>query len=55
FCTPGMITMGKSLFDCTPRPEEREIKEHLKGNTCRCTGYINIIKAISNAAEKIAE
>jgi len=52
FCTPGMITMARSLLQDNPKPTEPEIKEHLRGNICRCTGYINIIKAIKSCVEK---
>jgi carbon-monoxide dehydrogenase small subunit len=51
FCTPGMIMSAKALLDKNPKPTEEEIKEGIKGNLCRCTGYSNIIKAISNAAK----
>ncbi len=53
FCTPGMIIMAKYLLNKKRNPTEKEIKEHIKGNLCRCTGYINIIKAIKEAAEKM--
>lgn len=52
FCTPGMIMASKSLLDGNPNPSEREIKEALSGNLCRCTGYVNIIKAVKAAAEQ---
>lgn len=55
FCTPGMVTMAKSLLDSKPMPREHDIKEHLRGNICRCTGYINIIKSIGDAAAKIQQ
>lgn len=48
FCTPGMVIMGKSLLDENPCAKEAEIKEYIRGNVCRCTGYINIIKAIKS-------
>jgi carbon-monoxide dehydrogenase small subunit len=54
FCTPGMIMASKALLDENPNPTEREIKEALAGNLCRCTGYINIIRAVKDAAEKMA-
>lgn len=55
FCTPGMIMTAKSLLDKNPTPSEKDIKEALtKGrNLCRCTGYVNIIKAVKAAAEMI--
>ena len=54
FCTPGMIMTSKALLDENPNPSEMEIKEALSGNLCRCTGYINIIRAVKDAAQKMA-
>jgi len=54
FCTPGMILTAKALLDENPNPSEEEIREYLKGNLCRCTGYINIVKAVKRAAEEMA-
>ena len=51
YCTPGMIMAAASLLDSNPNPSESEIREGLKGNLCRCTGYHNIIKAVQYAAE----
>ena len=51
FCTPGFIMTTKALLKENPSPTEEEIKEYLKGNYCRCTGYINIIKAVKRATE----
>lgn len=51
FCTPGMIMAGAALLERNPRPSEAEIREALKGNICRCTGYHNIVRAIARAAE----
>lgn len=50
FCTPGMVMSGAALLAENADPSEREIREHLKGNICRCTGYHNIVKAIQAAA-----
>ncbi|MBC7218769.1 MAG: (2Fe-2S)-binding protein [Hadesarchaea archaeon] len=50
FCIPGIIIMAKALLDENPHPTDEEIKEALKGHLCRCTGYINIIKAIKAAS-----
>lgn len=50
FCTPGMIMSAASLLEQNPSPTEDEIREHLEGNICRCTGYHNIIKAILAAS-----
>ena len=46
FCTPGMIMSAVDLVKNKPAPNEREIREWLEGNLCRCTGYHNIVKAI---------
>ena len=50
FCIPGMILAGKTLLDSTPDPSEREIREAIAGNLCRCTGYTKIVEAIAAAA-----
>jgi carbon-monoxide dehydrogenase small subunit len=50
FCTPGMVMSAASLLKDNPKPTEAEIREHLEGNICRCTGYHNIIKAILAAS-----
>jgi aerobic carbon-monoxide dehydrogenase small subunit len=46
YCTPGMILASVALLDGNPHPSEEEIREGLKGNLCRCTGYHNIIKSV---------
>ncbi|MCL5263884.1 MAG: (2Fe-2S)-binding protein [Chloroflexi bacterium] len=51
FCSPGMILSAKALLRENPKPTEREIKEAISGNLCRCTGYIKIVEAIKVAAE----
>ena len=51
FCTPGMIMASYNLLKNNPNPTEAEIRESLKGNICRCTGYQNIVKAVQYAAE----
>lgn len=53
FCTPGMILMAGDLLKRNPRPTEAEIRHHIKGNICRCTGYNGIVRAIQNAAERM--
>jgi aerobic-type carbon monoxide dehydrogenase small subunit (CoxS/CutS family) len=53
FCTPGFIMTTKALLKENPDPSEAEIREYLKGNYCRCTGYVNIIKAVQSAARKL--
>ena len=50
FCTPGMVMSAADLLKNNPDPTEREVREWLKGNICRCTGYHNIVKAILAAA-----
>ena len=53
FCTPGMIMRAAELLEKNPNPSEEEIRWGISGNLCRCTGYVNIIKAVKYAAEKI--
>lgn len=50
FCTPGMIMSAAALLKENPKPSETEIRHHLEGNICRCTGYQNIVKAILAAS-----
>ncbi len=50
FCTPGMVMAAVSLLRETPHPGEREVREGLEGNFCRCTGYHNIVRAVLAAA-----
>ncbi|OYT47226.1 MAG: (2Fe-2S)-binding protein [Desulfurococcales archaeon ex4484_42] len=51
FCTPGFIIITKALLSENPNPTEEEIREYIRGNLCRCTGYVNIVKAIKRASE----
>ena len=51
FCTPGMVMAAKALLDKNPDPTEEEIKEAMKGNLCRCTGYVKILEAVKRAAQ----
>ena len=53
YCTPGMIMSAVNLLADNPRPTEREIREGIAGNFCRCTGYQHIVNAIQYAANKI--
>ena len=53
FCTPGFIMTTKALLAENPDPSEAEIREYLKGNYCRCTGYVNIVRAVQSAARKL--
>jgi len=54
FCTPGMMLTATALLEPNPSPSEEEIRWALSGNVCRCTGYQNIVKAVANAAGKLA-
>ena len=53
YCTPGMIMGAKALLDENPHPTEEDIREGLRGNLCRCTGYNKIIDAVAAAADAI--
>lgn len=55
FCTPGMIVEASWLLGQNPDPSEQEIREGIAGNLCRCTGYVNIVKAIQQAAAVMRE
>jgi len=55
FCTPGMILTGSALLKRNPRPTDREIREALAGNLCRCTGYQKIVEAVSSVAQQDAK
>jgi aerobic carbon-monoxide dehydrogenase small subunit len=50
YCTPGMVMAAVSLLSEHPDPSEQEIRKALEGNLCRCTGYVNIVKAVRQAA-----
>jgi len=50
FCTPGMVMSAAALLKVNPKPTEAQIRQHLEGNICRCTGYHNIVKAIMAAS-----
>lgn len=53
FCTPGMVLAAVDLLKRCPHPSEMQIREALSGNLCMCTGYVNIVRAVSAAAEII--
>ena len=53
FCTPGMVLSGMELVSRNPDPSERDVREWLEGNLCRCTGYHNIVKAVQAAASEM--
>jgi carbon-monoxide dehydrogenase small subunit len=55
FCTSGFLMSALELLEERPRPDEREVREALTGNLCRCTGYVNIVEAVLAAAERMAE
>ena len=55
YCTPGMMLTGAALLEKNPNPSELEIREAISGNLCRCTGYVNIVKAIQHAAKRMKE
>ncbi|MGI6686068.1 MAG: (2Fe-2S)-binding protein [Bacillota bacterium] len=52
FCTPGMVLTSQALLNENPDPSEKEIKDYLRGNHCRCTGYASIVKAVQSCAKK---
>jgi aerobic carbon-monoxide dehydrogenase small subunit len=54
FCTPGMMMTAYALLKKNPSPTEEEIRWGISGNLCRCTGYVNIVKAVQYAAAKTA-
>lgn len=55
FCTPGMIMAAKALLDANPAPTPDEIKKALAHNLCRCTGYVNILRAVQAASDMLAQ
>lgn len=55
FCTPGMMLIGYAFLRRNPHPSEDEIRRAISGNLCRCTGYVNILKAFQYAAERLRE
>ena len=54
YCTPGMLMTCSALLERNKKPTEQEIREAISGNLCRCTGYLNIVKAVQHAAEKMS-
>jgi aerobic carbon-monoxide dehydrogenase small subunit len=54
YCTPGMLMTSYEFLQHHPRPSEDEIRHAISGNLCRCTGYVNIVKAIQHAAAQLA-
>jgi carbon-monoxide dehydrogenase small subunit len=55
FCTPGMMLVGKALLEQSPLPTDEQVRWAISGNLCRCTGYMNIVKAIQAAGRTMAE
>jgi carbon-monoxide dehydrogenase small subunit len=53
YCTPGFLLNTKTLLAENPDPSEAEIRRALKGNLCRCTGYVNIVRSVEAAAEAL--
>ena len=53
FCTPGMILSAKALLLKNPHPSEEEIRLALSGNICRCSGYVQIVRAVRRAAKEL--
>ncbi len=53
YCTPGMLMMTRKLLDETPAPSEADVRDYLKGNHCRCTGYASIVRAIQRASGEV--
>jgi aerobic carbon-monoxide dehydrogenase small subunit len=53
YCTPGMLMTAAALLEENPNPTEDEIRWGISGNLCRCTGYVNIVKSVQYAADKI--
>jgi len=53
YCTPGMMMTATALLEGTTSPSEEEIRSAISGNLCRCTGYVNIVKAIQHAAAEM--
>ena len=54
FCTPGMVMTSACLLSKTPQPSDAQIQHALEGNLCRCTGYVNIVAAVRQAAVVMA-
>lgn len=54
FCTPGMILSALQLLESNPAPDDEQIREGIAGNICRCTGYVNIVVAIREAAKRMS-
>jgi aerobic carbon-monoxide dehydrogenase small subunit len=55
FCTPGMLMTSYALLQKNPKPTEEQIRWAISGNLCRCTGYVNIVKSVQHASQKMAQ
>jgi len=55
YCTPGMLMTGYAFLKAHPAPSEDDIRRAISGNLCRCTGYVNIVKAVQHAAARLQE
>ena len=55
YCTPGMMLTSHALLQRNKNPQEAEIRQAISGNLCRCTGYVNIVKAVQHAAAALAQ
>jgi len=55
YCTPGMIMVGRNLLDENPNPTEEEVRTHMRGQLCRCTGYASIATAILGASQNASK
>ena len=55
YCTPGMLMTSFAFLKKHPKPSEDDIRWAISGNLCRCTGYVNIVKAVQHAAAAIAQ
>ncbi len=53
FCTPGMVITATALLNENPDPTEEYVKDYMRGNYCRCTGYVSIVKAVLDAAQRM--
>jgi carbon-monoxide dehydrogenase small subunit len=51
YCTPGMLMMTQKLLEEIPAPSEDDVRDYLKGNRCRCTGFASIVRAVLSCAE----
>jgi len=53
YCTPGMLMMTRALLERNPAPSEDDVREHLRGNRCRCTGFASIVRAVMSVRETL--